>query len=98
MITEKDVDHIAQLARIKLSEQEKQKFQKELELILQYIDKLNQVETVGVEPTAQATGITNSFRADEVNEPNVKQSQELINQAPERKDNLVKVKNILDNK
>jgi aspartyl-tRNA(Asn)/glutamyl-tRNA(Gln) amidotransferase subunit C len=64
-ITEKDVKHIASLARIELSKQEVKKFQKQLGDIVSYFDKLNEVDTKGVEPTSQVTGLTNKLRKDE---------------------------------
>jgi aspartyl-tRNA(Asn)/glutamyl-tRNA(Gln) amidotransferase subunit C len=64
-ITEQNVKHIASLARIKLSKQEVKKFQKQLGSIIEYFDKLNEVDTKGVEPTSQVTGLVNKLRKDE---------------------------------
>ncbi|MBN2015536.1 Asp-tRNA(Asn)/Glu-tRNA(Gln) amidotransferase subunit GatC [Candidatus Dojkabacteria bacterium] len=64
-ITEKDVLHIASLARIKLSREEVKKFQKQLCDIVSYFNKLNEVDTKGIEPTSQVTGLVNKFRKDE---------------------------------
>jgi len=63
-----DVRHIAKLARLHLSDEEVEKFSRELSSILDYIDQLQEVDTSNVEPTAQVTGQTNSFREDEVKE------------------------------
>jgi aspartyl-tRNA(Asn)/glutamyl-tRNA(Gln) amidotransferase subunit C len=63
-----DVRHIAKLARLNLSDEEVEKFSKELTSILKYVDKLQEVDTKGVEPTAQVTGLTNAFREDRVSE------------------------------
>lgn len=62
----KQVLHIAKLARLRLSESEVDKMSKELTSILQYVEVLNEVQTDGVEPTAQVTGIESRFRDDEV--------------------------------
>ena len=61
-----DVRHIAKLARLNLSDEEVEKFAKELTSILKYVDKLQEVDTKDVEPTAQVTGLTNAFREDAV--------------------------------
>ncbi len=58
--------HVAKLARLGLSEQEIEKFQKELSSILDYVDILKEVDTEGVIPTAQVTGLMNVSRQDKV--------------------------------
>ncbi len=94
-ITEKEVEHIAELARIKLTEKEKDKMTKELGAILGYIDKLKEVNTKGVEPIAHLTGLTDIFRKDDnPREPDSENIKRLMEQAPERKDNFVKVKEV----
>ncbi|MBI2463928.1 Asp-tRNA(Asn)/Glu-tRNA(Gln) amidotransferase subunit GatC [Candidatus Peregrinibacteria bacterium] len=59
MLTREQVLHIAQLARLKLSEDELVKYSSQLAGILEYIDVLNEVDTSNVEPTAQVTGLSN---------------------------------------
>lgn len=61
-----DVRHIAKLCRLNLSEEEVEKFTTELSSILGFVAKLQEVDTEGVEPTPQATGLTNVFREDMV--------------------------------
>ncbi|MFA6523833.1 MAG: Asp-tRNA(Asn)/Glu-tRNA(Gln) amidotransferase subunit GatC [Candidatus Peribacteraceae bacterium] len=60
------VRHIAKLARLRLSDEEVAKFAPELSSILGYVDKLSEVNTEGVEPTAQITGLCNRSRADDI--------------------------------
>ena len=100
VINEKDVEHIASLARIKLDAKEKDKLAKDLGDILSYIDKLKEVDTEGVEPVAHITGIENVFRKDE--ETDVffgTKPEELVKQAPASdRDNFVKVKAVFENK
>lgn len=86
-----EVEKIASLARIELSEDEKKKFQKELSSILDYIDKLSEVDTDGVEPTYQVTGLRNIWREDEIFGCDAKVRQELLNNMPDKKDNYLKV-------
>ena len=63
---EMDVSYVAYLARLELSEAEKQKISAQLEDILSYVAKLNELDVSKVEPTAHATPLTNVLRKDEV--------------------------------
>jgi aspartyl-tRNA(Asn)/glutamyl-tRNA(Gln) amidotransferase subunit C len=65
MSAEIDVRYAAQLARLNLSDEEITKFQAQLSLVLEYVDKLGQVDISGVEPTAHTNPVYNVFRADE---------------------------------
>lgn len=66
-LTKEQVQHVAKLARLGLRDDEISKFQTQLSGILDYVEMLNEVDTDGVEPTAQVTGLTNVTRKDEVN-------------------------------
>jgi aspartyl-tRNA(Asn)/glutamyl-tRNA(Gln) amidotransferase subunit C len=68
-LTPDQVRHIAKLARLRLSDAEVEKFATEMTSILKYIDMLKEVDTNGVEPTAQVTGLHNAFRDDVVTPP-----------------------------
>lgn len=59
-----DVRYTAQLARINLTEEEIATFQSQLDHIIQYVEKLKQVDVSGVEPTAHAIPVFNVFRPD----------------------------------
>lgn len=61
-----NVDHIARLARLELSDHEKIAFRKEIPEILDYVRQLQEVDVEGVEPTAHAADIVNVMRADEI--------------------------------
>lgn len=63
-ITPAQILHIAKLARLRLSEGEVEKYAKDLGSILAYVDILKNVDTTGVEPTAQITDGTNILRSD----------------------------------
>lgn len=65
-LTKTQVEHIAKLARLQLDPSEVEGMTKELSSILQYVDMLGEVDTKGVEPTAQVTGTTNALREDVV--------------------------------
>lgn len=80
-LSDDEVRHIANLARLKLSDAEVKKFAKELTSILQYIEVLNELNTDDVEPTAQVTGLTNVFREDVVETPEATK-EELLECSP----------------
>lgn len=65
-ISKDQVQHIAQLARLKLTDSEVDKFSIQLSAIFEYVDLLNEVDTEGVEPTSQVTGLENVTREDEI--------------------------------
>ena len=89
-----DVNHIAKLARLGLSEEEKEKFAKELAAILEFVEKLKEVDTKNVEPTAQATGRQNVTRADEAKKG--EERQQILNNAPQTKNDYIKVKEVFE--
>ncbi len=64
-----DIDHIALLARLRLTHAEKDKLGRQMETILGYIDQLNQLDTADVEPTSHVIPIHNVFREDEETKP-----------------------------
>jgi aspartyl-tRNA(Asn)/glutamyl-tRNA(Gln) amidotransferase subunit C len=72
MISKEEVEHIAKLARLGLTEKEIGKFQKELSLILDYVEKLKEVDVSKVEPTSHLLRVENVMRKDEVSKFNKK--------------------------
>ena len=93
-ITIAEVEHVARLARLELSADEKQRMRSQLDAILTYIDKLRQLDTEGVEPTTHAIPILNVMREDEVR-PCFAVADMLAN-APERDGDLFRVPKILE--
>ena len=65
-ITNAEVLHVASLARLKLSEEEAKRLETDMAGIIEFADKLNELDTEGVVPTAHAIPMQNAFRADEV--------------------------------
>ncbi|BBA71804.1 Asp-tRNA(Asn)/Glu-tRNA(Gln) amidotransferase subunit GatC [Geobacter sulfurreducens] len=65
-ITRTDVEHVATLARLELAEDEKDRFTGQLDAILAYVEKLNELDTDGIIPTSHAVPVENAFREDEV--------------------------------
>ena len=64
-----DIEHIAKLARLRLTDAEKETFSKQIETIVEYIEKLNELDTQNVEPTAHILGLNNVFRKDVAAKP-----------------------------
>ena len=98
MLSEKEVEKIAALARIELSGEEKNKFRKELSAILDYIDQLDKADTDNIEPLYQTTGLVNSTREDKVLNnfpPGGDLDRKLIGQAPHKQSRFIKVKSVL---
>ncbi len=65
-ISKEEVEHIALLARLELSETEKELFARQLDQILEHAGKIEELDTKGVEPTAHALPVVNVFREDKV--------------------------------
>ena len=93
-ITREEIEHVAQLARLQLSEAEKDQFTKQLSSILDYISQLNEVNTENIEPTAQVSGLLNVWREDEVVEWDQKERRAALEQS-ELEDGQIKVKRVL---
>ena len=88
------VKHVAMLARLAMSEQELGRFTKQLNDILDYIDKLNELDTSAVEPMSHALALKNVFRPDEPGRP-LSQDRALGN-APERGQGFFRVPRIIE--
>jgi len=89
-----EIGHIALLARLELSEQEKDLFSRQLGSIIQYIEKLNELDTASVEPTAHVLPLHNVFREDIV-QPSLPREMALQN-APEKNDQFYRVPKIIE--
>ena len=89
-----DIEKVARLARLELSEEEKETFGNQLEQILTYMGQLNRLDTTGVEPTSHAIPIHNVFREDETT-PSFQQ-EEVLGIAPEEEDGHFRVPKIIE--
>ena len=83
-ISKKDVQHVANLARLALDEDRIDLFAKQLGDILTYMDALNQVDTTGVPPTSHVIELTNAFRDDIPGRPSLR--EEMLANAPRAED------------
>ncbi|MFC1837689.1 Asp-tRNA(Asn)/Glu-tRNA(Gln) amidotransferase subunit GatC [Thermodesulfobacteriota bacterium] len=77
-ITPEEISHVANLARLHLSQEEVEAMAKQLDEILTYVAKLNELDTDGVPPTTHAISIVNAFRKDEV-KPSLDREKVLAN-------------------
>jgi aspartyl-tRNA(Asn)/glutamyl-tRNA(Gln) amidotransferase subunit C len=90
-----DVSHIAKLANLPLTDEEKNKFEKQLDETLKYIENLQEVDTKNVKPTAHVTGLENVTREDVAGE-SLEQKQALAN-TKKTHEGFFQVDAILDN-
>ncbi|MDD3294113.1 MAG: Asp-tRNA(Asn)/Glu-tRNA(Gln) amidotransferase subunit GatC [Geobacteraceae bacterium] len=93
-ITREQVEHVARLARLELTGEEKELFTGQLDDILAYVDKLNELDTEGIVPTAHAVHMENAFRED-VEEPSIGVENALAN-APDRSGSFFRVPKVIE--
>ena len=92
-ITKNEVEQVAMVARLALSEEEKDYFTKDLNSILQFIEQLNQLDTNEVDMTIHAIPISNVFREDVIGE--TLEVDKALQNAPDEKDGQYRVPRIL---
>lgn len=91
MISGKDLEHVAWLCRLELSEEEKEKYTLQFNSILDYFSQIDEVNTDGVEPTYHVLQLSNVFREDEAGTPACSLSQEeALENAPRKQDGFFK--------
>ncbi|NCC59218.1 MAG: Asp-tRNA(Asn)/Glu-tRNA(Gln) amidotransferase subunit GatC, partial [Synergistales bacterium] len=89
------IKHIADLARLELTEEELLKYGEQLSGVLEWVGQLNEVNTENIEPTAQVTGVKNVLREDVVNDWDDDEKRTAIEQAPDFEDGQYRVRRIL---
>lgn len=89
IISDETIEYVGILAKLELSEEEKEKAKKDLGNMLDYIDKLNELDTAGVEPMSHVFPVNNVFREDVVT--NDDEYEKILSNAPEKKDRAFKV-------
>ncbi len=92
-VTRENVAYIAELARLRFTEAEQEKMTMELNMILHYVEKLNEVDTTGVEPLSSIHDHGNVLRED-VELPSLSNAAALSN-APDRQDRFFKVPKVI---
>ncbi|MGE5557754.1 MAG: Asp-tRNA(Asn)/Glu-tRNA(Gln) amidotransferase subunit GatC [Bacillota bacterium] len=93
-LTKQDVERVARLASLGLSAGEEARLAAELSKILQFVEKLNELDTEGVEPMSHAIPVYNVFRGDEPHDS--LDTEEVLKNAPEREDGFFKVPKLLE--
>lgn len=93
-LSKTQVEHVAKLANLELTETELEKFQQQLSEVLKYVEILNQVETGAVEPTSQVTGLENVWRKGQAG-PSLSQEEALLG-AKNQEKGLFKTKAIFE--
>lgn len=92
--SDEDIIKLAALSRLQLTKEEVAKYKKELSSIVAYVQRLQDVDITGLEPTSQVTGLTNVVRTDEVVNYNVS-PDDLLKNAPNVEDHQFKVKRMV---
>lgn len=92
MISVKDVEHVAKLARLELTEDEKELYTKQLGDVLKYVDQMNEVDTSSVAPMSHAVNFVNVMREDKVIYEHTK--EELMSNAPMEENGFFRVPKI----
>ncbi|MBI4832059.1 MAG: Asp-tRNA(Asn)/Glu-tRNA(Gln) amidotransferase subunit GatC [Candidatus Lindowbacteria bacterium] len=94
-ITREMIDHVAKLSRLKFGEQELEGFISQLNEILQYVEKLNELDTSGVPPTSHMFFEKTPMREDRVREAPLA-TDKLIENAPRREENFYVVPRVIE--
>lgn len=94
MISEDDVEHAANLARIEITEEEKAKFAKDLSEIIDYVAELEKAPTENIEAINQISNLENIARPDEI-APSLS-NEKVFQNAPEKEENFIKVKKVFE--
>lgn len=91
-LTKEEILRIAELAHLRLEEGEIDKFGEQISSVLEYVGQLSKVDVAGFEPAAHITGVSNVLRRDEVLPAEPPVLKALLEAAPEREGDLIKVK------
>lgn len=94
IITDETIEYVGILAKLELSEDEREAAKKDMGRMLDYIDKLNELDTAGVEPMSHIFPVQNVFREDVV--INGDESAKTLQNAPEEKDSMFVVPRTFD--
>ena len=93
-ITEEIIEYVSILAKLELADEEKEQARRDMGNMLEYIDRLGELDTTGVEPMSHVFPVQNVFREDVVT--NGDGSRETLQNAPEEKDNMFVVPRTFD--
>lgn len=91
-----DLNYIADLARLKLTAEEKRRLGPQLRSILTYVEKISKLDTDKVSPTFQTTGLKDVVRQDKIDSRQSLTQGEVLSNAPDKKSDFFKVKRVLE--
>lgn len=94
IISDETIEYVGILAKLELSDEEKEQAKKDMGNMLDYIDKLNELDTTGIEPMSHVFPVQNVFREDVVT--NGDESEKTLRNAPGVKDNMFMVPRTFD--
>ena len=94
IISDETIEYVGILSKLELSEEEKEKAKADMGKMLDYIDKLNELDTTGIEPMSHVFPVQNVFREDVVT--NGDESEKTLKNAPGEKDNMFMVPRTFD--
>ena len=93
VISDETIEYVGILAKLELSDEEKEQAKKDMGSMLDYIDKLAELDTTGIEPMSHVFPVQNVFREDVVT--NGDESGKVLQNAPAQKDNMFVVPNVM---
>jgi aspartyl-tRNA(Asn)/glutamyl-tRNA(Gln) amidotransferase subunit C len=93
-ITIDDVKRLAQLSALHVTDEEAESLRRQLGDILGYVEQLDEVDTKGLEPTYQVTGLENVTREDEIKDYGVSQ-EDLLKNVPDHENGQIRVRKVL---
>lgn len=94
MISKSDIEKLASLARINVTEEEKEELARDMRAVLSYVDDI-QKAGAPLDALPEMGDVKNVLRTDDVSHESGQYTEKILNEVPERKDNYVKVKQIL---
>jgi len=97
MIEKEDIKHVADLAKLEVSDEDATKYSEELSKVIDYVEQLKEVNTDDVEPTAQITGMVNQTRADKVADWDEEERKNSLQNNLDQETNQIKVPRVLNN-
>ena len=95
MLSKKEINHIAELARIGLRKKEIEKYRKDLSAVLDYFKKLEELDTENIEPVGHITETLNIAREDREKDFAEPGKKKIIKNIPETRDGYLRVRSIL---
>jgi len=90
------IEHLANLAKLDISEEEKEKYAEQLSSILEYVDKLNEIDTKNIEPLSQVSGAIDVLRPDLVKQ--CFSQEKVLAEVPDLEKRQIKVKKVFEHK